>query len=92
MAPAPCHGSALVLLLMANPQRKVGAKAIFERSIALDLAANVTNDAAEPRAQEFELAPGALELVRMRVAPHHDGGALGEPQITLPQLDVLALG
>jgi hypothetical protein len=72
---------------MANPQRKVGAKAIFERSIALDLAANVTNDAAEPRAQEFELGPGALEL-----APHHDGGALGEPQIALPQLDVLALG
>ena len=52
---------ALVLLLMANPQRKVEqrAKAIFERSIALDLAANVTNDAAELRAQEFELAPGA---------------------------------
>jgi len=38
------------------------------------------------------LAPGALELVRMRVAPYHDGGALGEPQIALPQLDVLALG
>jgi hypothetical protein len=42
--------------------------------------------------QEFELAPGALGLVRMRVAPHHDGGALGEPQIALPQLDILALG
>jgi hypothetical protein len=33
------------------------------------------DDAAEG-AQEFELAPGALELMGMGVAPHHDGGAL----------------
>jgi hypothetical protein len=56
--------SALTLLLMANPQREIEqrTKAILERRIALDLAANVPDDAAEPGAQEFELPPGALEL------------------------------
>ena len=28
----------------------------------------------------------------MRIAPDHDGGALGQAQIALAQLDVLALG
>src|SRR3989440_10564147 len=28
----------------------------------------------------------------MRVAPHHDGGPLGHPQIALAQLNALALG
>ena len=67
-------------------------QAILERGIALDLAANVPDDAAEPGAQEFELPPGALELVGMRIAPHHDGGALGHAQIALAQFDTLAFG
>ena len=55
---------ALALLLVADPQRQIEqrAKAILERGIALDLAADVANDAAESGAQEFEFAPGALEL------------------------------
>ena len=58
---------ALALLLMANPHRQIEqrAKAILKCAIALDLAANVPDDAAEPDAQEFELPPGALELVGM---------------------------
>jgi hypothetical protein len=28
----------------------------------------------------------------MRVAPHHDGGALGQAQIALAQIDTLAFG
>src|ERR1700719_3751067 len=86
--------SALTLLLMATPQREIEQRtqAILERGIALDLAANVPDDAAEPGAQEFELPPGALELVGMRIAPHHDGGALGHAQIALAQFDTLAFG
>ena len=68
---------ALTLLLMANPQREIEqrAKAVFERCVALDLAANITDDAAKPRAQKLQF-PRAFELVGMRVAPHHDGARL----------------
>jgi hypothetical protein len=70
--------SAPTLLLVAEPQRETEqrTKAILKSGIAFDLAADVPDDAAEPGAREFELPPGALELVGMR-APHHDGGALG---------------
>src|SRR5262249_53545646 len=69
----------LTLLLMANPQREIEqrAKAVFERCVALDFAANITDDAAKPRAQKLQFSPRAFELVGMRVAPHHDGGTLG---------------
>src|SRR6266540_4839398 len=36
------------------------AKAVFEHCVALDLAANVTDDAAKPRAQKLQFPPGAL--------------------------------
>jgi len=54
---------ALTLLLMANPQREIEqrAKAVFERCLALDLAANVTDDAAKPRAQKLQFPPRAFE-------------------------------
>ena len=70
---------ALTLLLVSNPQREIEqrAKAVFERCVALDLAANVTDDAAKPRAQKLQFPPRAFELVGMCVAPHHDGGTLG---------------
>ena len=82
-------GGALALLLMTNPPRQIEqrAKAVLERAIAVE-----PNDAAEPGAQEFELSPGALELMRMGIAPDHGGGALGQTQIALAQLDALALG
>src|ERR1700756_4699169 len=69
----------LTALLMANPQREIEqrAKAVFERCVALDLAAKVADDAAKPRAQKLQFPPRAFELVGMRVAPHHDGGTLG---------------
>src|SRR5262252_4828584 len=72
-------GPSSALLLMSNPQREIEqrAKAVFERCVALDLAANVTDDAAKPRAQKLQFPPRAFELVGMRVAPHHDGGTLG---------------
>jgi hypothetical protein len=50
-------GSTLTLLLVADPMGEIEqrTKAILERDIAFDLAANVANDASEPGAQEFEL-------------------------------------
>ena len=68
-----------MLLLMPNAKRESEqwAKAVFERCVALDPAANVTDDAAKPRAQKLQFPLRAFELVGMRVAPHHDGGTLG---------------
>jgi len=40
----------------------------------------------------LQLPPGAFELVGVRVAAHHDGGPLDQPQIALAELDALALG
>jgi hypothetical protein len=39
----------------------------------------VPDDAAKTRSQEFEFAPGPLEVVGMRIAPDHDGGAHPSP-------------
>ena len=87
-------GPALALLLKADPPGEIEqrAEAVLERGIALDLAADIADHAAEPGSKEFELAPGALELVGMRIAPHLDGGALGHAQIALAQFDTLAFG
>src|SRR6478609_4149933 len=47
---------------------------------------------AKSRPQELELAPGALELMSVGIAAHHDGGALGQAQIALAQRHTVALG
>src|SRR5262245_38323025 len=84
----------LALFLIADAQREIEqrAKALFECWVARDLAADVADDAAKPCAQEFELPPGALELVCMDVAPHHDGGTLGHAPIALAQLNAFVFG
>jgi len=48
---------------------RAAGQAVFERCVALDFAANVTDDAANPRAQKLQFPPRAFELVGMRVAP-----------------------
>ena len=48
-----------------------------------NLAADIADHPAEPDAQELQLAPHALELMRMGVAPDHDCRALGDPDIAL---------
>ena len=50
-----------------------------------DLAANIADQAAEPRAQQAHLAMMALELLGVGIAPRHHGGLLGDAQIILPQ-------
>ena len=79
---------------MTHTQREIEqrAKAVFERWVTGDFPTDVTDDAAEPRAQELELSPSALELVGMGVAPHHDGGTLGDAPIALAQLDAFTFG
>ncbi len=52
-------------------------QAAFEPWVALDLATKGRGRAV----QELQLPSGALELTRVRIAPVHDGGALGHPPI-----------
>jgi hypothetical protein len=55
---------ALAVILKAHPmrQREEIGEAFPERRVAGDLAADVADDPAQPGLEEFELAPGALEL------------------------------
>jgi hypothetical protein len=66
-------GTALTLLLMANPVGEIEqrTKAILKRRVALDLASDVTDDAAKPGEQEFELSPGTLELGQRFFGSNH---------------------
>jgi hypothetical protein len=58
-------GPALAPLLMADTIGEIEQRreALLQFGVAFDLAADVANDAAEPGAQKFERAPGALELM-----------------------------
>jgi hypothetical protein len=79
-------GAALPVILKTHPHRQgeqVG-KAFLEGLVVRDLTPDIADHAAQPDAQELERAPGPLELVRMRVAPDHDRGALGNAPVTLP--------
>ena len=82
------------MVLEAHPMARASSvgEALLQPLVAGDLAADVADHPAEPDAQEFERAPGALELVRVAVAPDHDRGALGHPAIALPQRHFVALG
>jgi hypothetical protein len=78
---------ALALLLGAD---LVGARqrpfeGRFELWLAGDLAADVTDDAAEPDAQQTQLAMVALELLGVGIAASHHRGVLGNAQIGLAQ-------
>src|SRR4029077_4437598 len=64
----------------------------FPRLVAIYLAADISDQAPQPRAQESEHPPGPLELVGMDIAPDHDGSPLADPQITLAQRHFLAFG
>src|SRR5215831_18232156 len=85
-------GTALPVILKAHPHRQgeQAGKAFPERLVARDLAPDIADHAAQPDAQELERAPSPLELVRMRVAPNHECGTLGDAPITLPQRHVVA--
>jgi hypothetical protein len=58
------------------------AEAGLEIGVAVDLAIDVADHAAQPGAQEPELTARPPELMGMGVAADHDGGALGQAQVS----------
>ena len=64
----------------------------LELGLAGDLAADVADEAAEPRAQEAQCAMVALELLGMGIASRHHRRALGDAQIRLAQPHAVLLG
>src|SRR5215470_795267 len=85
---------ALAMILEAYPHRQgeeIG-KARLQCLVPGDLAANVADHPAQPGAQELQLTPRSLELVRMAVPTDHDHRALRDPPIALPQRHAIALG
>ena len=58
---------------------------LFQCRLALDLAADIADDPAQPAAQDTQLPPMPPELFGMGVAARHHRGALGDPQVGLPQ-------
>src|SRR5262249_5754771 len=84
----------LAMILEAYPHRQgeeIG-KARLECLVPGGLATNVADHPAQPGAQELQLTPRSLELVRMAVPTDHDHRALRDPPIALPQRHAIALG
>ena len=79
--------AAPVLALVADPHglAEGNGEGLLKPIVAVDLAVDVANEAAQARAQELELAVGALELLGVRVAPRHQRRPLGDPDVGLPQ-------
>ena len=63
-------GPALMLVLVAHSagQGEQGDEEGLELAVALDLAADIPDQPAQPGAQELEHPPGPLELVGMDIA------------------------
>lgn len=80
-------GSALALLLLAHAPRQhqqLGERR-FESAVALDLAVDVANDAAEQGPQLLQHPVGALELLGMAITPVLNQSELADPRIGLAQ-------
>ena len=83
--------AALTLLLRADlrgPAKRERERRL-EGWLALDLAADVADDPAQPAAQDTQLPLMSLELFGMGVAASHHRGGLGDPEIGLPQPDAV---
>jgi hypothetical protein len=57
-----------------------------------DLAADIADEAAKSRSQEAQLAMMTLELLGVGIASRHHGGAFGDAQIRLAQLQPASVG
>src|SRR5665213_3478373 len=64
----------------------------FQGRLTSDLAADVANDAAEPRAQDAQLPAVPVELLGVGVAPRHHRRLLGDAQVGLPQPNTVLPG
>ena len=87
-------GAPLAALLIAHPPRQAqqGGERGLERGLAVDLAGNVPDDAAEIGLELAQGLSGAVELAGMGVALVLDEGLLADPHIGLAQLDAELLG
>src|SRR5262245_24486081 len=85
--------AALTLLLradLAGPRQRLVEHLLKAR--ADDLACDVANDAAQPKAQQAQLSPISIELLGVGVAPCHERGPLGDAQVGLPQRHAVLAG
>ena len=83
--------AALALLLRADlrgPAEREG-KRLLQCWLALDLATDVTDDPAQPAAQDTQLPLMPPELFGMGVAARHHRSGLGHARIGLPQPDAV---
>lgn len=84
---------ALTLLLLAHAprQRQQLCKRGFEPAVAIDLAPNVADHAAEIGPQRLERPAGALELLGVGIALMLNQRELAHPRIGLTQAHPMAL-
>ena len=85
---------ALTLLLLAHPagqQQRLGEAPLRAR-VAVDLAADVADDAAEIGPERAQRPVGALELLGVGIALVLDQRELADPRIGLAQGDAVLLG
>src|ERR1700675_138807 len=79
-------GAALPALLLAHPPAKAEqeSEAGLEPMVAVDLAGNVADDAAQIGPERAQRPVGALELLGMGVTLMLDQGELADPRVGLP--------
>lgn len=80
--------AALALLLgsdLGGARQRQGKRRLDVR-VAFDLAADVTDQAAQTRAQDAQFSTVAVELLGVGVAPRHHRRAFGNAEVGLPQL------
>src|SRR5258708_4750904 len=87
-------GAALPAFLLAHPPAKAEqvSEAALEPMVAIDLAGNVADDAAEIGLERAQSPVGALELLGMGVTLMLDQGELADPRIGLPELHAQLFG
>jgi hypothetical protein len=69
---------------LRGPAKREGER-LLQRWLALDFAADVADDPAQPAAQDAQLPLMPLELLGMGIAARHHRSSLGDPQVGLPQ-------
>ena len=87
-------GATLIMVLPADAQRLAQGlcEDLLQIWIVGDLARDVPDQPAEPRAQELQFAVRSFELMRMSITLGHLRRPLGKPGIGLPQLQPMGLG
>ena len=83
--------AALALLLRADLRGAAEweGERLFQCWLALDFAADVADDPAEPALEDTQLPLMSLELLGMGIAARHHGRGLGHATIGLPQPDAV---